>query len=75
MSRPEGVARMCVERWRRLRLRGKLDRAAAEVRRSAADGELDPRVADRLLLHLAALKDDLRTGERSSSVAHRNRRR
>jgi hypothetical protein len=54
------------DRLRWLRLRRQLARAAAEVRRSAEQGGLDSRVADRLLRHLAVLRDELGGGERTA---------
>jgi hypothetical protein len=72
---PEVVTRTIFDQLRRLRLRRQLDRAAAEVRCSAERGDLDARVARRLLHHLAVLRDELGAGGRTRSGADRHRRR
>jgi hypothetical protein len=72
---PDVVTRTVLDWLRRLRLRRQLDRAAVEVRCSAEEGDLDARVARRLLHHLAILRDELGGGGRTSSGADRHRRR
>ncbi len=66
MNLPESVAREIKRALRWLRCRRQLARAAEEVRRSAEKGDLDSRVADRLLHHLAVLRDELGGAERKS---------
>jgi hypothetical protein len=63
---PDVMARTLTDRVRRLRWRRQIARAAAEVRRSAEQGDLDPRVADCLRHHLLVLDDDIGGGERAS---------
>lgn len=54
-----------VSDWvRRVRLERQVVRAKVEVERSADRGVVDPRVAQRLLEHLALLAHDLRSGDR-----------
>jgi hypothetical protein len=60
------MARAIKRRLRWLRYRRRLARAADEVRRSTEKGYLDSRVADRLLSHLAVLRDELGGGEGTS---------
>lgn len=66
MNLAESTARAVKRRLRWLRCRRQLARAAGEVRRSAEKGDLDSRVADRLLSHLAVLRDEFGGGEGTS---------
>ena len=66
MNPAESMARAITRRLRWLRYRRQLARAAEEVRRSTEKGDLDSRVADRLLSHLAVLREELGEGEGTS---------
>ena len=66
MNLPESVVRSVRYRLRWLRYRRQLVRVVKEVRHSAEKGNLDTRVADRLLRHLATLRDELGGSGRTS---------